>query len=697
MTSKNCYYLEKMLAPRDKYGRIVPIIYPGGTGPDGTPLYWPVIPSRADGKNEPILYNADCAPGGRYSNLTYAPGYYSGPLGVMENGMVAQVLPSDVVFVDPRFNMPQLASTVMQQGLPPAMIPAANHVMAALGHFGAKPDAADDLLDREEAKNTLFLRNRKGQKIPVCNSGMEVNALRRIVDGKKEIFEVCLRLLRKDIEVAVPEAKLESLADFLGAKFPWFHLASDTPNAAALLTEFIRDELDHVPEITVVKKTGWFELGGKHIYIHDGLGKMHNLSCETGYTIPFDPDMSPAEAFSSALSLLDIGSHAVTLPLLLTSVAGTLAALFEEAGYSPRFCAFLHGLSGSLKTAFAEVITNFYGVRDHSTFRDTAAAVDVNIREHRDRVLLVDDFQPPVVAAAGKEMKKTLEHVIRLFGDDIAKRRSNGTATATHGERPRGSCIITGEAISGSYSSLLRCLLVPISRGDIDGTLLSRFQAVPELWCSNFVHFLRWSGEHWDDLVNKVKARFPVFRKFFTQDAAEPRLIDSGVLLQLTGEILLDYGVACGAIDVARREEYLCEWRMILCNAVHFSASLASEVDLVSLCREALSSAQETGSLRIAASVADFQPGMDGFLSADRLWLRQDALLREMRKKSVEMSASCALSAKAVLPELYNRGLILRDEESGKNSYLKRTPIIPALGKRSRMLCFDQVDLNPQP
>ena len=271
------------------------------------------------------------------------------------------------------------------------------------------------------------------------------------------------------------------------------------------------------------------------------------------------------------------------------------------------------------------------------------------------------------------------------------------TATATHGERPRGSCIITGEAISGSYSSLLRCLLVPISRGDIDGTLLSRFQAVPELWCSNFVHFLRWSGEHWDDLVNKVKARFPVFRKFFTQDAAEPRLIDSGVLLQLTGEILLDYGVACGAIDVARREEYLCEWQMILCNAVHFSASLASEVDLVSLCREALSSAQETGSLRIAASVADFQPGMDGFLSADRLWLRQDALLREMRKKSVEMSASCAMSAKAVLPELYNRGLILRDEESGKNSYLKRTPIIPALGKRSRMLCFDQVDLNPQP
>ena len=293
-------------------------------------------------------------------------------------------------------------------------------------------------------------------------------------------------------------------------------------------------------------------------------------------------------------------------------------------------------------------------------------------------------------------MKKSLEHLIRLFGDDVAKKRSNSTATATHGERPRGSCIITGESITGSYSSLLRCLLVPVTRGDIDGTLLRRFQEAPELWCSNFVHFLRWAGEHWDDLVGSVKARFPMLRTSFTHDIAEPRLVDSGVLLQLAGEILLDYGMACGAIDVTRRDEHLYEWRLILCDAIAFSASLASEVDIVSLCCEALNTAQEAGTLRVAATIEDFEPGMDGFFSDDRLWLRREALLREMRKTSEAMSASCGLSLKMILPELYAHGLVIRDEEDGKNSYLKRTPYIPALGKRTRMVCFDRRELNPK-
>lgn len=592
--------------------------------------------------------------------------------------------------------MPQLASVVMQQGLPPAIIPAANHVMAALGHFGAKADATDDLLDRDEAKCTLHLKNRKGQTVHVCNSGLEVIALRKVLNGNKESYEVCLRLLRKGIEITVPEGNLENLADYIGSKHPWFHLSADTPNAAALLEEYIRDKLDQVPVITVAKRPGWIEHEGKHIYAHDNLGAMHSFACETGEEIPIDPDMSPAEAFSSAISLLDIGSHAVTVPLLLTSVAGTLAALFQESGYPPRFCTFLYGLSGSLKTATAEIFTGIYGKRDHNTFRDSEAAIDVNIGKHRDRTLLVDDFRPPLASAEGKAMCQTLEHVIRLFGDDVAKMRSNSTATATHGERPRGTCIITGESISGSYSSLLRCLLVPITRGNIDGSMLRRYQEAPTLWTTNYAYFLPWVGKQWPDLVKKIQHHFPELRTSFSAVTTEPRLVDAGALLTLTGEIVLDYGVACRAISGNVSAECLSGWQTIILDTLLFTSGIAKEVDLASLCREALNTAQEAGTLRVAATVDDFQPGMDGFLSADRLWLRSEALLREMRRKSTEMSAACTLSAKEILPELYCKGLILRDEEEGKNSYLKKTPTIPALGKRTRLVCFDRNELNTQ-
>lgn len=692
---KNTYFLDEALAPRDENGRKVPIVFPGGTGPDGKPLWFPVLPPPKGGKDVPIIYNEDFTPGGQFYGLEYQPGFYARPLGVMQNGVEAPLFPGDVVFTDPRLNMPQLASAVMQQGLPPEMIPTANHVMAVLEHCGAKSDPST-VLDRDEAKYTLHLKNRKGQTVPVCNSGLEVIALRKVLNGNKEAFEVCLRLLRKGIEITVPEGNLENLADYIGAKHPWFHLSADTPNAAALLTEHIRDKLDQVPEITVVKQPGWLVHEGKHIFAHDGLGTMHDLICETGQTIPFDPDMAPAEAFSSAMSFLDIGSHAVTLPLLLTSIAGTLAALFQEAGYPPRFCTFLYGLTGSLKTATAEVFTGIYGKRAHNTFRDSQAAIDVNIGEHRDRTLLIDDFRPPLASAEGKAMCQTLEHVIRLFGDDVAKMRSNSTATATHGERPRGTCIITGESISGSYSSLLRCLLVPITRGDIDGCMLRRYQEAPTLWTTNYTYFLPWVGKQWPDLVKKIQHHFPELRTSFSAVTTEPRLVDAGALLTLTGEILLDYGAACGAISGNVSAECLPGWQTIILDMLSFTSSIAKEVDLASLCREALNTAQEAGTLRVAATVDDFQPGMDGFLSADRLWLRPEALLREMRKKSTEMSAACTLSAKEVLPELYSKGLILRDEEEGKNSYLKKTPTIPALGKRTRMVCFDRGELNPK-
>ncbi len=696
MKIENCNYLEETLAPRDENGHKVPIIFPGGTGPDGKPLWFPVLPPPKGGKEVPVIFDEDFAPGGQFYGLTYQPGFYAKPLGVMQNGVVAPLFPGDVVFTDPRFNMPQLASAVMQQGLPPAIIPAANHVMAVLGHFGAKADATDDLLDRDEAKYALHLKNRKGQTVSVCNSGLEVIALRKVLNGNKEAFEVCLRLLRKGIEITVPEGNLENLADYIGAKHPWFHLSADTPNAAALLEEYIRDKLDQVPMITVAKRPGWIEHEGKHIYAHDNLGAMHSFACETGEEIPIDPDMSPAEAFSSAISLLGIGSHAVTVPLLLTSVAGTLAALFQEAGYPPRFCTFLYGLSGSLKTAAAEVFTGIYGKRDHNSFRDSQAAIDVNIGKHRDRTLLVDDFRPPLASAEGKAMCQTLEHVIRLFGDDVAKMRSNSTATATHGERPRGTCIITGESISGSYSSLLRCLLVPITRGNIDGCMLRRYQEAPTLWTTNYAYFLPWVGKQWPDLVKKIQHHFPELRTSFSTVTTEPRLVDAGALLTLTGEILLDYGVACGAISRNVSAECLPGWQAIILDMLSFTSSIAKEVDLASLCREALNTAQEAGTLRVAATVDDFQPGMDGFMSADRLWLRSEALLREMRKKSTEMSAACTLSAKELLPELYSKGLILRDEEEGKHSYLKKTPTIPALGKRTRMVCFCRNELNPQ-
>ena len=171
MKIENCHYLDEALAPRDENGHIVPIISLSGTTLDGKPLFFPYIPPSEGKGIVPMVLNEDFAPGGQYYyGLTYQPGFYAKPFGVMENGMEVPLFPSEVIFADPRLNMPQLAYTVMQQGLPREMLPTANYVMAALEHYGAKPDFSSGLLDRDEARFTLHLKNRTGRLVPVCNS-----------------------------------------------------------------------------------------------------------------------------------------------------------------------------------------------------------------------------------------------------------------------------------------------------------------------------------------------------------------------------------------------------------------------------------------------------------------------------------------------------------------------------------------------
>lgn len=685
----NTWDMDNALAPRDENGLISPMAFQGGTDGCGKPLHYAVVPN--DGS--PMYFNDDFLPGGKfYGKITYHPGFVERSFGVMDDGKVTPLMPGEVIFTDPRFNAAQLASMVQRDGIPPELKPAFMQLSTLFASNGIHP-----VPEEKEISDGVVGKGRKGAAAKLCNSSIEVLSLRRVLDGEKSRFEVELLLLANQATVCVPEDRLSDLASFISARHPWFHLCTDVPNAAAQLEEYVRDQLPDALKVTVIRKPGWTELDGEHFYAHDGatVNPSSHILLETGRKIPSIAGCSAAESFKDALAIIDIGSPFVTLPLLLTAYGGPLAALFEEAGCPLRFCAYLVGVSGSLKTAVSEVFAGFFGERDHSTFRDTMAAIDVNISAHRDRMLLLDDFQPPVVSADGQAMRKTNEHVTRLFGDDIAKKRANGTATETHGERPRGTCLITGEMFSGSYSSMLRCLMIQIDRNSIVGELLRPYQENPALWTGNFVAFLQYVGHSWDNICQLIRDRFPAMRSFFSIYVSERRLADVGAVLAIIAEIFLNYGQYCGALTADERDDLLQEFRDYLSAPLLDTEKFSRAVSIPELCCEALNEAPEKNTLMLAKYANLFQPGFDGFYTEDRLWLRQDSLLRVLRQQSIERQASCVITSKLALPQLYKSGLIIRDEEDGKDgSYLKRTPYIPALGKRTRMVCFDLAALQ---
>lgn len=689
MTTKSAN--EQIVVPRDKDGHIVPMVTGGGVGLGGETLYYPVLSPHPSGKKEAFLQFDKLR-----DRIQFVPAFYNGSLGLMADGTVREIDLSRVVPLNPVYAMPQLQEGLENNGVPPAMLPAAQQMVTTLLSQGIAP-----VFNEMPEESDLYIPDGKGNKVRACNCQIQVEFLREVITEKGSSFEVELRLTRrKNFKVAevhtaiVAEADLDNLEDALCRKYPWFHLAAETNGVANKLSEYLRDQLDSVPMVTVFRCAGWQEHKNRHIFVHDGAVAPNDVEFNCGLRIIADEKLNPVQAFKEALAILNIGKLTVTLPLLLITLLGPMFRLFEAGGYIPRFCGFLFGISGSLKTSVAEVFYRFFNQQQHGSFRDTAAAIDVTIKEHHDRLLLVDDFQPAVIAAEGKAMAKVLEHVIRLFGDDVAKRRSNSKATAAYGDRPKGSCLITGETTSGSYSSLLRCLLIPIARDDIDGDLLRRYQEMPARWTTNYYYMLPWLGRNWNVLAEKIRREFPQWRKAFGAVTREPRLVDAGAVLMLVAEIFLWYGTSCTVLTSDQVDVMLREWRTVIESLLVFSAESAQARDVVTLTREAILRGVTMGTLKIAPDLGGFATGSDGFYSENRLWLQQQSFDRMLRQYCAEEQIACVNGTKTVLPELYKRGLIIRDEENGKNSYLKRSPEIPAIGKRLRMIVFLQSELD---
>lgn len=683
--------LEKILAPRDKNGRVHPMIRDGGTDLEGNPCYFLVLSQRPDGLEIPMIFRDEL----RAEQLTYAEGLCSKPFGVMPNGHTAPLDFSAVHFTNHILNMPQMLHALNTAPIPANVLPAARKVADHLIEHGivSPPELGSD------GDDGLYVSVPKGGRYRLCNHNIIVKNLRCVNDNGKVSYEVELQVIRrtvlgqkKEYVACVPQGDLENLADYLSDMAPSFALASETPRAAQLLAEHLRNQLDDVPRIIIFKRSGWTQHDNHHVFVHSNMPAFGNAKAECERTIVAE-DMSPEIAFREALGVLGVGKLSVLLPLMLTALVGPLFNLFADAGYVPRFVTYLYGLSGSLKTAVSLVFYRFFAGQKHSSFRDTRAAIDVAVGEHRDQMLLVDDFQPAVVAADGANMRKVLEHLIRLYGDDVAKKRSNSQATATYGKAPRGSCLVTGESMSGSYSSLLRCLLVPVSRGDIDGQLLRRYQERPGLWTTNYSYFLPWVGTNWEHLVSKIRTEFPNLRSHFSSVTSEPRLVDTGAVLMLVSEIFLEYGTTCGALGREYVECVLEEWRMVIEALLDTTTDAAQDLDVVELTRDSITGAMADESLKIAPDINSFVGKLDGFFHKDLLWLKPYSMDRVLQQYCSANQLPSVRGTKAVLPELYKRGLIIRDEEAKKNSFLKRTPQLPALGTRLRMVAFHREEL----
>jgi len=653
--------MDRVLMPQTEEGLIEPIEFP-----DAAPqkMLYPYFKRNADGMISPIIFAEEFANGNMPDYLEYKPGWQ------LPAPEVAGLFPlQNIVYEDPRLNLEtddwkvlngqerektssKCKDEAMQQAEKFALLPKRRYYME--GNIAECCDAG-----------ILFMTEDGEEQI--CNFDILVKEHliikeRNKKDGMEFLFEVICNNTRK--ELTISNRDVDNITKIVQREVPICTLNTTVSKCNLILASIVRKQIQGLPVRYIFKSPGFWRVEEGWVYAHDTAPTPNPKTVfQTGYSILYDPSLSPTQACVEAKAFLNLSQkQTMLLPLFLLAHLGPMFELFADAGYVPRFVTFLNGRTGSLKTSMALCLYRIFSeLKDtpEANFNDTETALEIKLGTAYSRVLLVDDFRPPVTAAAGRQNLEKLEKIIRFVGDRISKARSNPELGRAKEFPPTGCCLITGEDTGGSQSSLLRCLVLPIEKGDINGKELQKYQDNPLLLQTHMYHFLCFCGEHGDQFVRHIKENFKKERDYFSSRVHERRIADTGATLVLVAHIFLCYAASVGAVTESGIRTLEQEWRAIITQALHFSEDYSKEKNPCAMYLGALFDMYQSGRVAIASEISTYEPTKHiGYAKDGEWWLRKNDLYRLVVQYWGGLGVTFPLSIVKVNEALDDQGLI---------------------------------------
>lgn len=654
--------LDRALLPRTTDGLIIP--FQSFADASATMLCPRIVPD-AEGLTPAMLFESDFKDGSIPGYIEYVPGY-DRPEGGMGLGQYR--------YCEPRFNLSPNDQRILHQAdtaaqVQPRTAPTPSSVAIHPAAFGKAYEDGKTIV--EPRADGLYLIETDKEAIQLSN--FIVSVLERQVRharGQSDQIDLKIEVRCKGNkgELIVKSSELDSLLKAIQSKMPIATISTSAPKAASLLVNYTRSLIDSAPTRDLYTTTGFERIQGRYIYVHDAATPPDpTVEFQTGNTIARAPGVSPNTAFGDVMAALELSQRPeLMVPLVLLAHLAPLFELFDAAGHVPRFVLFLNGTTGSLKTSVCLALFRLFSEQADSpeaNFHDTQTGLELKLANAHSRVVLVDDFQPPVSASSGKAKLERLEMVIRFAGDRIGKARGNSDLELRD-QRPLSCCcVVTGEDTGGSQSSLLRCLVLAIQKGDIDGKKLKRYQDNPLLLQTHFYYFLDWCGANGDRIIALIRDGFESERELFSSIIKEPRLIDTGVTLHLVARVLIEYGTEIRSIQAPKT--VLSIWTSALCEALRLSELYSTVRDPAAMFLTAIFDLHSSGKLPIAASAKTYCLTKDyGYVSGDTWWLRPADTFKLVVKYWREFGVEFPLQLGKVNELLGHHSLIQTDSEN---------------------------------
>lgn len=671
----------KLLTPRDKDGHIVPVTFMDS---DPEELCYPCFTPDEQGCFSPIIDLREILEGKIPQGLTYVPGIQEKPLDTSDPNYLSSIRYSDPVYHLPPRDQHLLRQAKRRNAMA-VQIMRNGQVQNAVQELEKKQESPGGVTDLVQVGTTA-----KWEVFPdtsgrlICRSGekeylltnFSVRAVEHRVllrSGNNEqtehryIIEVSAKGNNATISLAVKD--IDNILAVIQRKLTMCYLSPEVMKGQALLSNYVREQLFSLPERLHICTSGFLRVNGRWVFAHDGANiPGSNVVFETGRTIVRDDRISPQAAFRNAAEFLTVSDKSTLIvPLWLVAHLSPLFNLFSEAGHIPRFVTFVSGRTGSMKTSVALSLFRLFQEQSASpeaSFKDTLTALELKLGEGNGKVILVDDYRPPVTSQEGKENLTKLESVVRAAGDRIGKSRSNSELGKAKEFLPTSCVVITGEDLGGSQSSQLRMLILPIMKGDIKGPVLKRFQDDPLLLSSHMYNFLCWAGERGDEIIRFIKDSFQLKRDSLLGVLKEARLVDTAAILMITAGIVHQYGKEIHAFAPGTDVNILYQWEQAILQAAIESERISRVQNPVAMYLRALFDMMAQKEICIAEDIGSYQAGVhSGYRKDGELWLWTSMIYSRVTKYWVKLGVAFPLSCEKTNEHLFSAGLIKGSRE----------------------------------
>ncbi len=478
-----------------------------------------------------------------------------------------------------------------------------------------------------------------------------------------------------------------------------------------------------IPRRTIYRYTGWKKINDEWQYLTGSgaitaAGLVDNVQVDLGscnmsrYNLPVPlAEDALKQAAMDALLLLEVCPHRPHIGAVL--LAASVRAALGEA-HCIDFAIWLHGLTGSRKSASAAIAQAFFGNFTARNFpanwTDSANDAEAKSHQAKDGVYVIDDFKPSVNRTEADKQHSMAERLIRNTGNQAGRGRRNANMQAKAAPFNRSMMLVTAEDLPRGQSLLGRLLVVEIGRDDVHNPTLSKLQHTANSGALSGLMsaYLQWLAPR----IDQYKKDFPVIVEQLRNGAvregvasSHPRAPEIFANLVAGLEPFLMFLEEIGAIDGDKSNGLLIEAERNLQQAFTEQDAYQSEQDEVERFLQLLRACFSSGNAHIASRIDQGPPQSRPFswgwreagddLAGDKqykrmgdcigwyspptdgappqVWLEPNSAFKTVNEFAKRQGDAFLMSPGTLWRRIVERGLLLKTEPDSKSGRPKPT------------------------